>query len=144
MSSSFKYATRAAGLAALLAVASCVVDAGPPPYYPGPGPEFCPRVYDPVCAERGRDRQTFSNACEARSEQYRIIYPGQCRPRSGPPITPPPGPGPITPPRPQPGGLSCTQVYDPVCARQGGHVRTFGNACEAGVANYEIISSGPC
>lgn len=38
----------------------------------------CTREYAPVCATRGRDSRTFSNACEARSANYRVNRPGRC------------------------------------------------------------------
>lgn len=39
----------------------------------------CTREYAPVCGERGRTRQTFANACEARSSGYDIVGRGECR-----------------------------------------------------------------
>lgn len=95
-------------------------------------PEFCTREYAPVCGRRGDDIRTFSNECEARVADYRVIAGGECR-----------GPG-------LGGGGNggnnqfCTRQYDPVCARRGGDVRTFGNECEAGAAGFRVISGGPC
>ena len=47
-----------------------------------PGPDrpsrACTREYAPVCARSGRDTRTFSNACEARAADYRIIGSGRC------------------------------------------------------------------
>ncbi|MCV0395041.1 MAG: hypothetical protein K5872_02410 [Rhizobiaceae bacterium] len=124
----------AIGFAALI-VASCtvVVDEGPRPGPVRPGPQFCPQIYDPVCAVRRGDRETFPNACEADRAGYRVIRDGECR--RGGPITERPRPG-----RPQ----ACTREYRPVCARRGGNVRTFGNACEARSAGYRIIAPGQC
>ena len=119
-----------ASLIAALALASCtvVVDEGPRPLPPD-RPQFCTREYDPVCARDGRDVRTFGNACSARAEGYRILYPGECR-RGGPNRPPPP--------------QFCTQQYDPVCARRGRDVRTFGNACEARADRYRILYEGRC
>jgi hypothetical protein len=54
----------------------------PSPGYPGRGyherPHFCSSDYAPVCAARGRDRKTFSNACHADFEDYRIVFPAPC------------------------------------------------------------------
>ena len=133
--------TRAAmrwlAVAATAAVlASCVVVEPGPGSGPWPpssdGPQFCTREYDPVCARDGRERRTFSNACEARSEGYRVLYEGQCRRAD-------PGPG---------GGGDeprfCTREYRPVCGANGRQIRTFGNACEADAAGYRIIRQRPC
>lgn len=115
-------------LFAAFTLLSCTVSVDEPqrPPRPGPQPDFCTRQYDPVCAERRGDRQTFGNACLAEAEGYRIIRGGECR--SG-------------------GGQSteaCTREYAPVCARRGDDVRTFGNECEARVADYRVINSGEC
>lgn len=117
-------------LFAAFALLSCTVSVDEPqrPSRPEPQPEFCTRQYDPVCAERRGDRQTFGNACLAEAEGYRIIRGGECR-RGGS------------------GDQStefCTREYAPVCARRGDEVRTFGNDCEARVAGYRVINSGEC
>ncbi|MGB5802224.1 MAG: peptidase, partial [Mesorhizobium sp.] len=36
------------------------------------------REYRPVCARRGNSIRTFSNACEARAADYRIVGNGRC------------------------------------------------------------------
>lgn len=125
---------------AAVIVASCtvVVDEGPRPGPIEPGPRFCPRIYDPVCAVRSRDRETFPNACEAERAGYRIIRDGECR-RGGPGSNRP-GPDRPGPDRPR----ACTREFRPVCARLGGDVRTFGNACEARSAGYRIMGQGQC
>ncbi len=141
-----------AGLLALAALSGCTVvvdEGGPPPYQPGPppivgpGPQICPQIYAPVCGERGGRIETLSNECVARSRGFRVIADGECRVR--PPITPRPpigGPGPFPP---GPGGPQfCTREYAPVCARRGGQVRQFPNACEAEVDGFRIIRDGPC
>jgi hypothetical protein len=105
-----------------------VVEEGPGYRPPRPGPQFCTRQYDPVCARRGGDRQTFANACLAERAGYRIIRGGQCR---------------------DDGGYGeeqafCTREYAPVCASRRGRLRTFPNACEARAADYRIVDNGPC
>ncbi|MBZ9733033.1 MULTISPECIES: Kazal-type serine protease inhibitor domain-containing protein [unclassified Mesorhizobium] len=113
-------------LSALLAACTVVVDDGPRP--PGPHPQLCTMQYQPVCARRGGDRQTFANACLAEREGYRIMREGACRDGGG-------------------GGgeqAFCTREYAPVCARRHGQVRTFPNACEARAADYRIVGDGPC
>jgi len=125
-------------------VGACTVVEGPPPPGPGPGfpppgERFCTREYAPVCAQRRGDRETFSNACEARRAGYRIIRDGECRGSAWPG----PGPGPGYPP-PRPGNVACTMQYDPVCARRGRDVRTFGNACSADAEGYRVMSRGEC
>ncbi|TIP27871.1 MAG: peptidase [Mesorhizobium sp.] len=94
---------------------------------PRPEPQFCTRQYDPVCARRGGDRQTFANACLAERAGYRIISGGQCRDGGGD--------GEQT---------FCTREYRPVCARRGSELRTFPNACEARAADYRIVDDRPC
>ena len=66
----------AALLAIGLVVSGCEVTETSGGYQPGP---MCPRNYDPVCAERRGEVQTFPNACEARRSDWRIVSNGQCR-----------------------------------------------------------------
>ena len=110
----------------LLTACTVVVEDDSRPIGPGPAiGQMCPRNYDPVCARRGGDRQTFSNACMADRAGYRIVSGGEC----------------------QRGGRNpriCTREYAPVCARRGGNVRSFGNSCEADAAGYRILRYGPC
>jgi hypothetical protein len=114
-------------------LSACVVEEVPGP---GPGPrplpperpQFCTREYDPVCARRGNDRQTFPNACQAEAQGYRVIRGGECRGGAG-------------------GGEQprfCTREYAPVCARRGGERQTFSNSCEAENAGFRVISGGEC
>lgn len=114
---------------ALVALVSCtaVVVEEPRPIPIDPGPPICTREYEPVCARRGGDRQTFANACLAEAEGYRIVRDGECRRE-----------------RPEPEERFCTREYDPVCGRRGGTFRTFGNACQADEAGYRIVSDGEC
>lgn len=50
---------------------------GPRP--PRPEPAMCTMEYDPVCAQRGGQIRTFSNACRAEAEGFRLAHSGQCR-----------------------------------------------------------------
>ena len=107
----------------LIVLSACTVVVEEP--RPGPGPGFCTREYDPVCARRGDERRTFANACLAGRAGWRVIRRGQCR---------------------RDGGEQrfCTREYRPVCARRHGNFRTFGNACEADAAGWRIVSRGEC
>lgn len=116
----------AAIFAALVFLSSCVVVEEPRPVRPGPGGGFCTREYQPVCAGRGNERRTFSNACMADRSGFRVIHRGECR-RGGSS-------------QPQ----FCTREYRPVCARQGTRLRTFSNSCEANAAGWRVISPGRC
>lgn len=40
---------------------------------------ICTREYAPVCGQRGRQTQTFPNACEAGNAGFRVISGGACR-----------------------------------------------------------------
>lgn len=46
---------------------------------PGRRPGICTREYRPVCGQRGFERKTFGNSCEAKANDYSVIYQGQCR-----------------------------------------------------------------
>ena len=78
------FLTRLAGRIAILIAAgtlvacSVEVDEGGGDYRPRPRPQACTMEYNPVCAQRGRDRRTFGNACSADAEGYRIVSPGEC------------------------------------------------------------------
>ena len=126
-----KMAWRRAGLLATgLVLAGCtpvVVVDEPGPVLVDPGPAFCTREYDPVCARRGGTVRTFGNDCEAEAADYRVISDGECRRADL-----------------EPEETFCTREYDPVCARRGGNVRSFGNECEAEAAGFRVIADGPC
>lgn len=92
------------------------------PIRPGP---LCSREYDPVCARRGGDRQTFANSCMADQAGYRVVRRGECRQESD-------------------DVQFCPQRYDPVCARRGGDRQTFSNSCLAEQAGYRVIRDGEC
>lgn len=142
---------------------------------PEPRPDegrACTREYAPVCGARGRERQTFANACEARSSGYDIIGRGECQV--------------ARPDRERDRGewregddrnreradrndrnrddrgrsergreerddrdrprdqRVCTMEYKPVCGQQGRDRRTFGNACAAEVAGFRVLRPGEC
>jgi Kazal-type serine protease inhibitor domain len=119
------------GFAAILAACTVTVEEdGPPPPRPG---GICPRIYQPVCAERFGERDTFPNACVAESRGYDVIYRGECRRR-------PPRPEPL----PDDGPVVCPLDYRPVCARQGGIFRTFGNRCAAEASGFRVVARGEC
>jgi len=106
-----------------------VVDDGPH-HRPRPDrPGACTMEYVPVCGQRGRDRQSFANACMADRQGYRVVHPGTCRGGSGDGDR---------------GQNFCTREYAPVCARRRGDFRTFPNACEARAADWRIVGDSPC
>lgn len=115
-------------------LAGCVVvEEGPsgPVMRPPPGPppsqgSICTREYAPVCGESRGERQTFGNACVARSEGFRVVHPGECRAE------------------PRPWERACTREYRPVCAERRGDRQSFNNACEAEADGYRVISPGEC
>ncbi|MBL8576715.1 MAG: hypothetical protein JNK47_05790 [Mesorhizobium sp.] len=92
-------------------------------------PRACTLEFQPVCAQRGSTRRTFSNACTADASGFRVLHRGECRQGGG-----------------GGGGQQqvCTREYRPVCARQGGQLRTFGNSCEADAAGWRVIGPGRC
>jgi hypothetical protein len=116
--------------ATLLSACTVVVEEPRPGPPPGPRPGFCTREYDPVCARRGGDRQSFNNSCLAEEAGYRIVSAGECR-RGG-----------------DGGGVvidrACPKNLDPVCARRGNDTRTFANSCRADEAGFRVISEGEC
>lgn len=116
-------------LSGLLGACTVVVDEGPSYRPPRPGPAYCSREYAPVCARRGRDRQSFANGCLAEREGYRVVREGLCQGGSG-------GNGEER--------TFCTREYAPVCASRRGTVRTFPNACEARAAHWRVVGDGPC
>lgn len=71
----------AGGLTAVLLLVGCMENMPRPerPRPPRPGkPIACTREYAPVCAVKGRQRKTFSNACMARAERYTVIDQQPC------------------------------------------------------------------
>ncbi len=100
-------------------VSACTVVVEQP--RPGPAPVACTMQHDPVCAQRGDRQRTFSNACLARAEGFRVIAQGQCRPIH-----------------------QCTREIARVCASRNGRLRTFTNSCLARIDGYVIVHSGSC
>ncbi|MBN9270803.1 MAG: peptidase [Mesorhizobium sp.] len=117
-------------LSGLLAACTVVVDDGPD--YRPPRPErshACTAHYVPVCARRGRDRQSFANSCMAERAGYRVVRQGLCRGEF------------------ENGGDAqafCTREYAPVGASRRGETRTFPNACEARAPRWRVVANGPC
>lgn len=72
-------AITAIGLATMFVTTGCVENM-PGPDRPRPEkPKVCTQEYAPVCAVRGRQRKTFSNACMARAERYTVVGEGACK-----------------------------------------------------------------
>ncbi|WP_018426864.1 Kazal-type serine protease inhibitor domain-containing protein [Hoeflea sp. 108] len=99
------------------------------PQSPGPGPgpsrpQACTFEYAPVCGQRGDRTRTFSNACMARADGFRVIHNGQCR-------------------RPEQ-QTACPAIYMPVCAVNGARWRTFSNSCLARADNFRVLHQGGC
>ena len=114
-----------AALGLILSSCTVTVDEGNPPPRPRPPrPDVCPRIFQPVCATRFGERETFPNACVARSEGFDVLYAGECRRR----------------PRPQ----ACPTIYQPVCGFKPGDRRTLPNACVARAEGYEVRYEGEC
>lgn len=93
-----------------------------------PRPQVCTMEYNPVCGARGGDQQTFANACEARSNGFRVVGRGECRRGGGRPDE----------------SRACTREYAPVCGANGRDRQTFANACEARRSGYDVIGRGEC
>ncbi|MEE4452696.1 hypothetical protein [Novosphingobium resinovorum] len=74
----------ALGLAGVLVLAGCLETMPGPdrPHRPPPPrdkPAMCTREYAPVCGVKRKQRQTFSNACMAKAEGFRVVASGDCR-----------------------------------------------------------------
>lgn len=127
---------------------------------PDPRPDegrACTREYAPVCGSRGRDRQTFANACEARTSGFDVIGRGECQVRRPDVGWTDGGDGRDRDrdrerprdrdredrerPRDQ---RVCTMEYNPVCAQRGRDRKTFSNTCSAGAEGYRVIRPGEC
>jgi hypothetical protein len=92
--------------------------------------QVCTREFAPVCARRGSQQRTFSNACLARNSGFQVTHRGECRISAPPPI----------------GGrpLVCTQEFAPVCGRRGSQQRTFDNSCLARASGFQVMHRGQC
>jgi hypothetical protein len=114
-------------LLTVVTVSACtvVVEQSPAPVRP----QACTFEYAPVCARRGSQQRTFSNACMARASGFRPVYRGQCRASIQP-----------GPPRP----AVCTREFAPVCAVRGDRTRSFNNACLARADGFRVIHAGRC
>lgn len=97
---------------------------------PGPGrPIACTLEHAPVCARRGSQQRSFSNACNAQAAGFLVVHRGECL------MSSPPGAG---------GPVACTREFAPVCAVRGNARRTFDNACLARANGFHSIRAGRC
>ncbi|MCF6292633.1 MAG: hypothetical protein L3J04_04475 [Robiginitomaculum sp.] len=101
----------------------------------------CPRNYSPVCgatasttARFGAEkRTTYSNDCERKKANARLLYNGQCR----------------NPPANQ---TACPANYAPVCGQTAstnsrfgaGTNKTYSNDCQRRKANARLLYNGRC
>jgi hypothetical protein len=86
---------------------------------------MCPDIFMPVCAVKHGVRNTYPNACNARRVRARILHAGACV---------------------APSGNICFDLLMPVCAiNPHTHKRqTYGNLCQAEVADATVVSEGAC
>jgi hypothetical protein len=72
-------AIAAVGLVTIFVATGCV-EKMPGPDRPRPErPKVCTQEYAPVCAVKGRQKKTFSNACMARAERYVVVSAEACK-----------------------------------------------------------------
>jgi hypothetical protein len=86
---------------------------------------ICSDIFMPVCAVKHGARQTYPNACNARRVRARILRAGACV---------------------APSGDICFELFMPVCAINP-HThkpQTYGNLCQAEVADATVVSEGAC
>ena len=93
------------------------------------GPRACTFEHAPVCGQRGDRQRTFSNACLARAEGFRVVSRGQCR-----------RPAPLRPPQ----STACSRQFAPVCALRGNRRQTFSNSCMARAQGFRPVHQGRC
>ncbi|MCA1405242.1 hypothetical protein I6F26_12765 [Ensifer sp. IC3342] len=111
-------------------LSACTVVVEEPRPGPGPmrpGPPMCTMEFAPVCGERGNRLRTFSNACLARADGFRVVHRGECRATSRPPVQ-----------------QACTREFAPVCGQRGARRQTFPNACTARAEGFRVIAPGEC
>ncbi len=122
------------GLLAIGMTVATISAAGEYPSNQMPKPilvQFCPRIYDPVCAVRYGERMTFSNVCIAETRGFSVIYGGKCRSVVQ------------RPPKPAfPAG--CSREYRPVCGERNGVQRTFSNKCEGLARGFRLLYDSVC
>ncbi len=103
--------------AGILTLAACTAT-----IEPGPSrPQACTMERAPVCGQRGGRMSTFQNACIARSQGFRVLHTGECRPI-----------------------MACTREFQPVCGVRGGQSRTFDNSCLARASGFAVRHQGEC
>ncbi len=76
----FERCTAMTGLAlgAALVVGGCTNMEKMPKPEAGTKPVACTMEYAPVCAVKGKERRTFSNACMAKAEGFSVDRAGTC------------------------------------------------------------------
>lgn len=67
-----------AGLASGAVLAGCTNMEAMPKPESSAKPVACTMEYAPVCASKGNERRTFSNACMARADDYVVVSQGAC------------------------------------------------------------------
>ncbi|CAN5168361.1 hypothetical protein BH09PSE2_BH09PSE2_11430 [soil metagenome] len=97
----------------------------------GGGGQVCPQIFQPVCGVNG---VTYANRCIAGSRGVAVAHDGQCGVVPPRPVPPRPRPYPRPP-------QVCTDIYQPVCGRDG---RTYPNACVAHANGARVRHAGEC
>jgi hypothetical protein len=92
-------------------------------------PIACTLENAPVCARRGNQQRSFSNACNAQAAGFVVVHRGECRVSNLPDASRP---------------VACTREFAPVCAVRGNARRTFDNACLARANGFLVIRAGRC
>jgi hypothetical protein len=92
-------------------------------------PIACTLEHAPVCARRGSQQRSFSNACNAQASGFVVVHRGECRTST---IT--------ISNRP----VACTREFAPVCAARGNSVRSFDNSCLARADGFRVLRAGRC